>query len=102
MSKYDEKQLEVAAKTLAEWGDTQRAMRRGAFELVQGLPNLLGVKSEEDETPAEAVTKNALLAAWQQTAMNERLLMEAIEQLGLKTNTEAPQQTTMPTHGSMQ
>lgn len=101
MSKYNEAQLEHAATLLAESAVRMKQERTLLFATVQGLPQLLGIKLESEESPEEAVVKNTLLAAWQQAAMNERLLMEAIDALGLRDNTEAkPAQ--MPTHGSMQ
>ena len=104
MSKYQMKQLEEAAKLMAESAVQMQEIRKRLFNTVQQLPSILGVKLESEESPEEAVVKNTLLAAWQQAAMNERLLMEAIEALGMGENVKPNQapNAKLPTHGSMQ
>ena len=104
MSKYQMKQLEEAAKLMAESAVQMQEIRKRLFSTVQQLPSILGVKLESEESPEEAVVKNTLLADWQQAAMNERLLMEAIEALGMSENVKPNQapNAVMPTHGSMQ
>ena len=104
MSKYKMKQLEEAAKLMAESAVQMQEIRKQLFSTVQQLPSILGVKLESEESPEEAVVKKTLLAAWQQAAMNERLLMEAIEALGMGENVKPNQapNAKMPTHGSMQ
>lgn len=101
MSKYNEAQLEHAATLLAESALRMKHERELIFGTVQSLPQLLGVKLESEESPEEAIVKNTLLAAWQQAAMNERLLMEAIDALDIHNNTQA-QPAAMLAHGSMQ
>lgn len=100
MNRPDE-QLQDMARTLVTYAEATKNARRELFPLLAAMPAVVGKKTEAEESAEEAVTKTALLVAWQQAAMNERLLMELIEKMGLRDHTE-PVVQTMPAHGSMQ
>ena len=49
MSKYQMKQLEEAAKLMAESAVQMQEIRKRLFSTVQQLPSILGVKLESEE-----------------------------------------------------
>ena len=56
MSKYQMKQLEEAAKLMAESAVQMQEIRKRLFSTVQQLPSILGVKLESEESPEEVIS----------------------------------------------